>query len=73
MRNEYTWHMGLKGGIKMIQENLSRRGFLRFLGIFFVGLFAIRWQKVRRIFSQKKSPKNLKEAKYYSRGDEIAG
>lgn len=57
----------------MSQRNLSRRGFLRFLGGLFVGLFAIRWQKISRIFSPKDTLPNLKEAKYYSRGDEIAG
>ncbi len=57
----------------MNKKNLSRRRFLKFLGIFFAGLFAIRWQKISRIFSQKNTPPNLKEAKYYSRSDELAG
>jgi len=57
----------------MSQKNLSRRGFLRFLGGLFIGLFATRWQKISHIFSPKDTPPNLKEAKYYSRGDEIAG
>lgn len=57
----------------MSKKNLSRRGFLKFLGGLFAGFLAIRWQKISRIFSPKGTPPNLKEARYYSRGDEIAG
>jgi hypothetical protein len=57
----------------MNKENLSRRGFLKFSGVLFAGFFAIRWQKIIRIFSPKDTLPSLKEAKYYSRGDEIAG
>ena len=64
---------GPRGGVKMNKKDLSRRGFLKFLGIFLAGLFAIRWQKISRIFSKNDTRSNFKEAKYYSRGDDIAG
>lgn len=64
---------GPRGGMKMSKNNLSRREFFKFLGLFFAGLFAIRWQKIIHIFSKKVTPPNLKEAKHYSRGDEMAG
>lgn len=57
----------------MSKKNLSRRGFLKLLGFSFAGFFAIRWRKISRIFSPKDTPPNLKEARYYSRGGEMAG
>lgn len=64
---------GPRGGIKMNDRNLSRRRLLKFLAVFFTGLFAIRWQEIIRIFSQKNTRPNLKEAKHYSRSDDMAG
>jgi uncharacterized membrane protein YidH (DUF202 family) len=64
---------GPRGGIIMNKRNLSRRRFLELFGILLSGLCAIRWQKISHIFSRKDTPPHLKEAQYYSRGDEMAG
>ncbi|HLF18429.1 MAG TPA: hypothetical protein VI749_05990 [Candidatus Omnitrophota bacterium] len=57
----------------MNKNNLSRRGFLKLLGIYLVGFFAILWQNINGIFSPKNTQPSLKEAKHYSRSDEMAG
>ncbi len=58
----------------MTKQDIHRRDFLKQAGLLIMGVVLMPWQRLVSFFeppAQKKS--SMKEARYYTRGDDLAG